>query len=619
MTFRSFLMASVVGLVALVVGVRSADAADPNCDPPNVLILFDVSGSMGGAGNPLSKYNQAVDAIEAVVHGVDSVSQVNLEDKIRFGLFTFPDYLPGTSTSGFCGVSIDHVIEPEITNAAAIMSYIDPAGLAFFGGPTSKMDTPMFQAIQAVGDLESLNDPNRRSYILLITDGVQDCCRGGDYDLEADCEIAGQESSSTYNPFDWTEWLENRQDLVDLVGLLKTNKKIQTFVVGFSTGIDAETLNRMAVSAGTSIVTNCDTASDTCYYSAIDTTSLESVIEDVMVIVQTEVCDTTDNDCDGDIDEDWPTLGQTCSAGFGACQVTGELICAMDGETVECSEKPGNATTEVCDSIDNDCNGKTDDGFTFFDAKIGEPCDGEDGDQCEDGIVVCDEVNNAAVCNEVGPGRSETCNNKDDDCDGQTDEGTDQPCSSECGTGLRRCEGGVLLPCDAPTASGPEICADGIDNNCNGQTDEYYEEECSTACGTGTRKCENGQFTTCTAPAPTAEVCDLQDNDCNGIIDDGNLCALGSVCFCGTCQVACSAEGLCSDGLWCVEGYCVVDECPDGQHCVSQQCVPGDKVSFQPDGTKPMGGCMAGAAGGLGSVWLMAFGLFGLAVRRRRF
>ena len=74
-----------------------------------------------------------------------------------------------------------------------------------------------------------------------------------------------------------------------------------------------------------------------------------------------EACDGIDNDCDSQIDEGSPGTGQMCSAGRGACERTGRTICDGAGQ-IQCSATPGMPGAEVCNQIDDNCDGVVDDG-----------------------------------------------------------------------------------------------------------------------------------------------------------------------------------------------------------------------------------------------------------------
>src|SRR5439155_583499 len=117
----------------------------------------------------------------------------------------------------------------------------------------------------------------------------------------------------------------------------------------------------------------------------------------------------------------------------------------------------------------------------------------------------------------------EVCDGIDNDCNGQVDEGLGR---TTCGVGactrtVDSCVGGVPQRCTPGTPS-PEVC-DGIDNDCNGQVDDGLGR---TTCGVGacTRtvdSCVGGVPQPCTPGTPSPEVCDGIDNDCNGQVDEG--------------------------------------------------------------------------------------------------
>lgn len=132
---------------------------------------------------------------------------------------------------------------------------------------------------------------------------------------------------------------------------------------------------------------------------------------------QTEVCDGSDNNCNGATDEG-TEAGTGCTSGVGACAAMGVLECSVSGAS--CSADPGLPGTELCgNGIDDDCNGMADDGFT-----IGASCTVGVGACLATGMLVCDAGSEVCDATEGTPAASETCDDGvDDDCDGMIDNG----------------------------------------------------------------------------------------------------------------------------------------------------------------------------------------------------
>jgi hypothetical protein len=142
---------------------------------------------------------------------------------------------------------------------------------------------------------------------------------------------------------------------------------------------------------------------------------------------RTEICDGKDNNCNGQIDEGF-NVGQSCTVGLGECARTGQYVCKADGTGTECNATPGTPTPEVCDGLDNDCDGQPDDGVLLVFYKD------IDGDGYTDGTtqVGCTAPSGYVLsatsgdCNDndpnINPGKAEICDGIDNNCNGQPDE-----------------------------------------------------------------------------------------------------------------------------------------------------------------------------------------------------
>jgi len=195
---------------------------------------------------------------------------------------------------------------------------------------------------------------------------------------------------------------------------------------------------------------------------------------------------------------------------------------------------------EVCDGIDNDCNGMADDGVLPRSCYTG-PAGTAGVGICRAGVQMCMGGSFTACVGDVLPG-AETCDGRDENCNGTIDDGVvPRACYAGpagtvgvgvCRAGTQSCIAGTFGACTGEVLPSAETC-DGRDNNCNGTVDEgiaprvCYSGPAGTAgvglCRTGTQTCSGGAFGACAGEiVPVAEVCDGLDNNCNAMIDDGN-------------------------------------------------------------------------------------------------
>jgi|GEM_PF-682717 len=235
-------------------------------------------------------------------------------------------------------------------------------------------------------------------------------------------------------------------------------------------------------------------------------------------------CDGKDDDCDGGIDEIFDTDVDVdhCGACNRACEAPPHVVMdCVDGECVHAG----------CAEDYADTNGD----LTAAAIAAGTT------DGCE--------------CNLIG---QELCNLIDDDCDGEVDEGIELSrdplncgaCGLVCGdlypnavttcvdaacqfagciAGYYDIDGELLNGCEypcAPATAGVEIC-DGEDNDCNGFVDDEPVDvggECGEStgvCEPGTYQCEDGALVCSEGVGPATEVCNGLDDDCDIVTDEG--------------------------------------------------------------------------------------------------
>ena len=286
-----------------------------------------------------------------------------------------------------------------------------------------------------------------------------------------------------------------------------------------------------------------------------------------------ELCNGRDDDCDEQVDEDFD-VGAPCTVGVGECVSMGALNCSADGVGISCVGTPADPTQELCDALDNDCDGVSDEevvgcctqgdvrscGSAVGLCTLGEQrCVNEQWDECDGASAVaerCDGEDNDCdgrtdegtlnACSACGPVPSESCNGVDDDCDGSTDE-TFPQLGGSCAVGVGACRSSGSYVCDGPSdirctasagsPSATDPCND-VDDDCDGRVDEDtdllsdYDNcgSCGFRCGTLGDRCINGLCQCGTSPA-----C------CTGAPNRAQ-CIASTTCSGGSCVAECNGE-----------------------------------------------------------------------------
>jgi Putative metal-binding motif len=240
----------------------------------------------------------------------------------------------------------------------------------------------------------------------------------------------------------------------------------------------------------------------------------------------------TDWNNDGDFnDKVFKLVGISCAGGGLPCETGGIGLCgigvsecALDGGTPACTPLY-KAREEVCDAVDNDCNGETDEGSLCPVNQICVKgscvfgCGGEEF-QCPDGYA-CGSDNYCieSACVNVA-----------------------------CKDGLACRKGVCKSPCSDVTCPLNQTCVDGV-----------CKDICATkVCGTGS-VCDSKTGAcvgTCGCTACTdGKICDTESGKCVDSGCVGKSCDIGFGCVNGTCVDAC-ANAVCPGGAKCTNGTC---------------------------------------------------------------
>ncbi|MEY3015193.1 MAG: hypothetical protein RIT45_3928, partial [Pseudomonadota bacterium] len=302
-----------------------------------------------------------------------------------------------------------------------------------------------------------------------------------------------------------------------------------------------------------------------------------------------ESCATpVDDDCDGDTndlnadgctnfytDVDNDTFGVTPFKCI--CSATGAFTASKAGDCDDTDQTLNPGKLELCNNLDDNCNGAIDegcdddnDGYCDLDLTYAPPPDGT-VTICPKGAGDSDDTDPA-----INPGGSEICDGKDNDSNGQTDEGCDQDGDGYCDKDMITVGTPSVCPkgggdCDdnkdAINPGALEDCATSSDENCNGSTNDlgakgctpYFYDGDGDSYGTSQNQC------LCVASSPykavnpgdcndsdkdihpdLPELCDGKDNDCDGVIDNG--CDDDNDGFCDASMQLVGSPAICPSG-----------------------------------------------------------------------
>ena len=143
-----------------------------------------------------------------------------------------------------------------------------------------------------------------------------------------------------------------------------------------------------------------------------------------------------------------------------------------------------------------------------------------------------------------------------------------------------------------------ELC-NGEDDDCDGMIDEAITESCSTVCGPGVRTCSDGALGACSAPAPGVETCNGMDDDCDGMIDEALSQACSTTCGAGTETCSSGAWGGCTAPVPGVETCNGMDDDCDGtvDEALTQACSTTCGAGTETCSGGAWGGCTAPTPG----------------------
>jgi Putative metal-binding motif len=210
-----------------------------------------------------------------------------------------------------------------------------------------------------------------------------------------------------------------------------------------------------------------------------------------------ETCDPEglDENCDGTVNENCPCVAgetQPCGTSDGICE-QGTQTCSAEGQwSTECEGEVAAQSAEKCDAegLDENCDGQSNEGCECSEGEE-ETCDGNSMGECKPGNRKCGANGRWGMCQgKVAPMSRETCNGKDEDCDGEIDDG------ATCSGGMKCMAGKCTDWCTPEECEGEgNVCQPKVCNDMTGKCEAGPAAPTDTACSEGSIKvghCSSG-------------------------------------------------------------------------------------------------------------------------------
>ncbi len=348
--FSSVLFRSAFLFAVTASSLSLAQTSTKRC--PNLVVVFDTSGSMLAPAKTgaAPRYEVARDAVKRLVTNSTSGVRFGLEffgfnleprpadnsDRTERCMVSSPSCFYSSASTNFSCASVEASPRASSDIVSALDRFVNP-NFIFIDN-----DTPTANAIQTAATRRDVNDPDRATYLLLVTDG---------------------------NPANCPVNADNLTPALQQIEQVRTNQNVKTFVLSFAGGT-RDNLAKMAVAGGTARHAGCAlTPDERCYYYADDAASLDQALNEITNQVGGEFAGCTESCyqlgcpsgqfCKNDACVADPCAAVTCNAGSvcsdGQCKATCSTACRATERCENGTCVPNSACSTPCTGTNQIC------------------------------------------------------------------------------------------------------------------------------------------------------------------------------------------------------------------------------------------------------------------------